>query len=67
LETISKYIHQVKSINTLKDYIKWKGLQNRQEEIDALKDNIAATAADEGGNTLYESKTRFRFIMYFLY
>ncbi len=35
----------------------WKGIQNRQEEIDALKDNIVATAPDESENTLYESKT----------
>ncbi len=31
----------------------WKGLQNRQEEIDALKGNIVSTATEEGGNTLY--------------
>ena len=45
----------------------WKGLQNRQEEIGAFKGNIVATDTDEGENTLYESKTRFRFTMYSLY
>jgi hypothetical protein len=33
----------------------------------ALKGNIVSTATEEGGNTLYESETRFRFILYFLY
>jgi hypothetical protein len=48
-------------------YIKWNGYKITQEEIGAFKGNIVSTATDEGGNTLYESKTRFRFIMYSLY